>query len=117
MVSTTSSSISLRFWRLSGATRITLLVKGFQKALLSAQTASSACVRVTLGNSTLIFREEKSGSKITLRPASLAIVSKTIRASLIILRLTGSREIGASSGGPDRRFWAVPGIWLFGLGG
>ena len=50
-------------------------VTGFQNALLSSDTASSACSSVTLGKSTVIRREVKSGSNITLSPANFAIVS------------------------------------------
>ncbi len=73
---------------------------GFQNALLSRDTASSACSKVTLGNSAVMRREEKSGSKMTLKPANFPMVSKMIFASLVIVKLMGSREIGFNCGGP-----------------
>ncbi len=97
---------------MSGATKITLGVSGFQNALLSSETASSACSSVMLGSSTEMRREVKSGSKITLNPASFAIVSNTTRASLVIFRLIGSSEIGFSSGGPCSRSLSSDGFGL-----
>ena len=76
-----------------------LLVTGFQKALLCSATMSRACSRVTLEISVVMRRAAKSGSKITVNPASLATVSNTIRASLVIFRLMGARASGISSGG------------------
>ena len=76
------------------------LVTGFQKALDSSDTMSSACSRVTLVSSAEIRREVKSGSKITVSPANLATVSKMARESLVIFRLMGARESGFNSGGP-----------------
>src|SRR5712692_3134578 len=63
-----------------------LLVTGFQKPLLCSDTMSSACSRVTFVNSVEIRRAGKSGSKTTVIPASLPIVSKIVFASLVIGR-------------------------------
>src|ERR1700739_2826903 len=76
------------------------LVTGFQKALDSRDTMSSACCTVTSVSSTGILRDVKSGSKTTVSPASLASVSKTTRESLVIFKLIGVRERGFNSGGP-----------------
>src|ERR1017187_5258590 len=75
-------------------------VMGFQNALASNDKISNACSTVTSVNSIAIRREVKSGSKITVRPASLANASKTTLESLIIFKLTGARDSGFNSGGP-----------------
>src|SRR5438552_18750024 len=76
------------------------LVTGFQKALDSRETMSSACSRVSSVISAAILRDVKSGSKTTVRPASLATVSKITRESLVIFKLIGVRERGFNCGGP-----------------
>src|SRR4030088_2196894 len=75
------------------------LVIGGQNAFDFTPTTSSACSSVTFVRSTEIRRAGKSGSKITVNPASFAIVSMTLLASFVILKLMGARERGISSGG------------------
>ncbi len=76
-------------------------VTAFQNALLSSDTMSSACCNVTLFSCTGIRRAGKSGSKITVTPASFAIVSNTIFASFVIDRLIAVLGRGLSSGGME----------------
>ena len=76
-----------------------LLVIGSQNDFASTLTTSSACSRVTFVSSIEIRRAGKSGSKITVNPASFAIVSITVFASFVIFRLMGACESGISSGG------------------
>ena len=76
-------------------------VTGFQNALLSSDTISSACSSVTLVRSTGIRRAGKSGSYTIVNPASFPIVSNTILASFDMCRLMGARDSGLISGGSE----------------
>ncbi len=52
----------------------------------------------------MICRAVKDGSKITLSPASFAIVSKTAFDELVMFRMSiGVRESGFNSGGADKQ--------------
>ncbi len=85
-------------------------VTGRQNALLCSATMFSACSRVTFVNSTEMRREVKSGSKITVSPASLLTASKTALASFVAFMLIGAREMGSSCGGPAINFgWSLAG--------
>ena len=71
----TCSSYIWRLALLSGMTMMVLGVTAFQNVLVIKATMPSACSTVALESSTGTRRVWKSGSKITLMPASFPMVS------------------------------------------